>query len=245
MGLAPKINPVNPGEPLEWRSWPSISLKKSFLAELFEKVQLNLERNRRYGLVGGNGSGKSTLFKIIAGKEEASGGDVSFSSGTQIGFLEQDLAPWLQDPIIEVAMSGQPEALAALKRMEAAAAGHLELDEDTYAKDQDVLARTDGYGLESKAAQILEGLGILALEHKNNLETLSGGYRLRVLLAQTLIGNPDVLLLDEPTNHLDLMAIHWLENFLCNTGAASSWCHTNTLLLTVSPQTRWMWITKQ
>ena len=205
---------------------------------LFEKVQLNLQRNRRYGLVGGNGSGKSTLLKIIAGKEEASGGDVSFSSGTQIGFLEQDLAPWLQDPIIEVAMSGQPEALAALKRMEAAAAGHLELDEDTYAKDQDVLARTDGYGLESKAAQILEGLGILALEHKNNLETLSGGYRLRVLLAQTLIGNPDVLLLDEPTNHLDLMAIHWLENFLLQyRGCLLLVSHEHTFINRVSTDT--------
>lgn len=205
---------------------------------LFNKVQLPLEPGKRYGLVGANGSGKSTLLRIIAGREEASSGDVTCKSGTSIGFLEQDFSPWLQWPILDVAMAGQPEAFKALKGLSTAEANSEPLDENTYANYQDILAATDGYALASKAAQILEGLGIPDADHLNALETLSGGYRLRVLLAKTLIANPDVLLLDEPTNHLDLMAIHWLENFLLQyRGCLLLVSHDHTFLLRVCGDT--------
>lgn len=205
---------------------------------LFKNVQLPLERGKRYGLVGANGSGKSTLLRILAGQEEPSSGQVVCRGGTSIGFLEQDFSPWLHHPILDVAMAGQPAAFEALTAMHQADEAAAPMDEATYARHQDTLASTDGYTLASRAAQILEGLGIPEMEHRNALETLSGGYRLRVLLAKTLIGNPDVLLLDEPTNHLDLMAIHWLENFLNQyKGCLLLVSHDHTFLLRVCSDT--------
>src|SRR5208283_1492833 len=79
---------------------------------------------------------------------------------------------------------------------------------------EDRIAAHDGYTLEARASAILEGLGIPVASHRQPLATLSGGFKLRVLLAQVLLGGPDVLLLDEPTNHLDILSIRWLEQFL-------------------------------
>src|SRR6202042_3375061 len=79
---------------------------------------------------------------------------------------------------------------------------------------EDALKHLDGYTLEARATAVLEGLGIPIASHRRPLSTLSGGFKLRVLLAQVLLGGPDVLLLDEPTNHLDILSIRWLEKFL-------------------------------
>ncbi len=239
LALPPKTSGFNQGGPKTVSLLALNQLEKTIAGRvLFKKVQLPLESGKRYGLVGANGSGKSTLLRILAGQEEASSGDVTSRSGTTIGFLEQDFSPWLEWPILDVAMTGQPEAFEALRALDSAEHGDQQLDEAAYAKHQDVLASTDGYTLAPRAAQILEGLGIPAQDHNNALHTLSGGYRLRVLLAKTLIGNPDVLLLDEPTNHLDLMAIHWLENFLSQyRGCLLLVSHDHTFLLRVCSDT--------
>src|SRR5206468_2116776 len=92
-----------------------------------------------------------------------------------------------------------------------------EFDSDRYAEVEDLILRNDGYTLESRAGEVLEGLGIPTEVHRNLLSTLSGGFKLRVLLAQVLASEPDVLLLDEPTNHLDILSIRWLEKFLVDT----------------------------
>jgi ATPase subunit of ABC transporter with duplicated ATPase domains len=110
---------------------------------------------------------------------------------------------------------GNPELWEAMVERDALLANaHEEFDADRYTLLEDIIHRHDGYTAEARAAAILEGLGFPAAVHHNPLSTLSGGFKLRVLLAQVLASNPDVLLLDEPTNHLDILSIRWLEGFI-------------------------------
>jgi ATPase subunit of ABC transporter with duplicated ATPase domains len=181
---------------------------------LFAGVSLQLNAGSRYGLVGANGSGKSTFMRILAGDEEATTGTVTLAKRARVGVLRQDR--FLDDEaiILELAMRGDAvvaEALAEQKRI-AASGDHREAGR--LADLEDRIAAHDGYTLEGRSAAVLEGLGIPANVHRAPLGTLSGGFKLRVLLAQVLVGGVDVLLLDEPTNHLDILTIRWLEKFL-------------------------------
>ena len=191
-------------------------LAKSFGAQtLFEDVSFQLNPGERYGLVGANGSGKTTLLNILSGREPASAGTVSIPSRADLGVLRQDQFIYQDEEILGVAMRGNPElweALVEKERILARAADHF--DAKRYGVVEETIERHDGYAAEARAAEILEGLGIPAEVHRRPLSTLSGGFRLRVLLAQTLAGSPDTLLLDEPTNHLDIVTIRWLEKFL-------------------------------
>ena len=188
-------------------------LEKSYGGRtLFENVSLQLNAGSRYGLVGANGSGKSTLLKILAGDEAATGGSVSIPREARIGVLRQDR--FLDDsaPILDLAMKGDTvvwEALCEQGRIVDHGA-----DASGLADIEDVLRAHDGYTLEARASAVLEGLGIPLAIQKRPLATLSGGFKLRVLLAQVLVSGPDALLLDEPTNHLDILSIRWLEKFL-------------------------------
>ena len=192
------------------------NLAKAFGAEtLFAGVSLQLNEGCRYGLVGANGSGKSTFLKILAGEEPPSDGSVSLPKRLRLGVLRQDHYRFEETPILEVAMMGHHEVWEALVGREAILAGaEQEFDAHRYAELEDFILHHDGYALESRAAEVLEGLGIPAPIHRQALSTLSGGFKLRVLLAQVLAGEPDALLLDEPTNHLDILSIRWLEKFL-------------------------------
>jgi ATPase subunit of ABC transporter with duplicated ATPase domains len=180
---------------------------------LFEDVSLQLNAGSRYGLVGANGSGKTTLVKILAGDEPSAEGSVAISARARVGVLRQD--QFLDDSriILDLAMMGDREVWAALEER-ARIIDHGTGDPARLADLEDVLQNADGYTLEARATAVLEGLGIPFASHRNPLSTLSGGFKLRVLLAQVLIGGPDVLLLDEPTNHLDILSIRWLEKFL-------------------------------
>lgn len=179
---------------------------------LFEDVSLQLNASCRYGLVGANGSGKTTFLKILAGDEPASEGTAAVGARTRMGVLRQD--QFLDDarPILDVAMMGDELAWDALEER----ARIIDGDGDAHrlADLEDALSGMNGYTLEARATAILEGLGIPAAVHRDPLGTLSGGFKLRVLLAQVLVGGPDALLLDEPTNHLDILSIRWLEKFL-------------------------------
>jgi ATPase subunit of ABC transporter with duplicated ATPase domains len=180
---------------------------------LFEGVTLEFAAGQRYGLVGANGSGKSTLLKILAGDEQPSDGQVTYAKKARLGVLRQDQFADDDVRILEVAMQGDAEVYAALAEQENAS--HDETpDADRLMKLHDIITLGDGYTLESRAREILVGLGIESNALEQPLGTLSGGFKLRVLLAQVLIGRPDVLLLDEPTNHLDILSIRWLEGFL-------------------------------
>ncbi|HEX4335203.1 MAG TPA: ABC-F family ATP-binding cassette domain-containing protein [Polyangiaceae bacterium] len=188
-------------------------LGKSFGGRtLFEGVSIQLNAGSRYGLVGANGSGKTTFMKVLSGDEPASDGHVTVGARTRMGVLRQDQFMDDARPILDVAMMGDHTAWDALEQRSQIIDGHG--DPGKLAELEDTLSLTNGYTLEARSAAILEGLGIPVASHRQMLGTLSGGFKLRVLLAQVLVGGPDVLLLDEPTNHLDILSIRWLEKFL-------------------------------
>ncbi len=180
---------------------------------LFEGVSLQLNPGSRYGLVGANGSGKTTFLKILAGDEPASDGTAAIASRARVGVLRQDRFLDDGEIILSLAMMGDGDVWRALKEREAII-DHGIGDASRIGDLEDTLRVSGGYTLEARATAILEGLGIRKGSHRMPLATLSGGFQLRVLLAQVLIGGPDVLLLDEPTNHLDILSIRWLEKFL-------------------------------
>ncbi len=180
---------------------------------LFEAVTMRLDAGRCYALVGANGSGKTTLLNILAADDVQTDGDITMPGDTRVGVLRQDRYLSDEQLILDVAMMGDRpvwEALAEKDRLLAAS----EPDANAIAAVEERIEHHEGYTLESRAAEILEGLGIPKSTHHRPLSTLSGGFKLRVLLGQTLIGRPELLLLDEPTNHLDILTIRWLENFL-------------------------------
>lgn len=192
-------------------------LEKAFGARtLFRNVSVEFVAPHRYGLVGANGSGKSTFAKMLSGDETPTGGTISIPKRLQVGVLRQDRFESDDQRILDVVLMGNAEvygAILARDRLLAQSTGS-EGDAAAFADIEEVMSRHDGYTLESRAAEILEGLGIPSAQHNAPLGTLSGGFKLRVLLAQTLAARPDVLVLDEPTNHLDILSIRWLENFL-------------------------------
>jgi ATPase subunit of ABC transporter with duplicated ATPase domains len=182
--------------------------------KLFENVNVSFSAGRRYGLTGPNGAGKSTFMKILAKDEEQDTGDIM--RPRKLGILRQDHFQYENDRVLDVVMMGNHGLWAALKEKNA-------LLEKTDLTDDDgvrlgdletIIAEEDGYVAESDAAALLMGLGIEESFHEGPLKQLTGGYKLRTLLAQALFGKPEGLLLDEPTNHLDLDSIRWLERFL-------------------------------
>jgi ATPase subunit of ABC transporter with duplicated ATPase domains len=191
-------------------------LGKSFGAQtLFSGASMQFNPESRYGLVGANGSGKSTFLKILGGEEQPSEGTVSIPKRLRVGILRQDHFRYENTPILDVVMMGNQPLWHAMTQKEALlASAEQHFDADKYSELEDVILHHDGYTMEARAAEILEGLGIPTETHRQPLSVLSGGFKLRVLLAQTLAANPEVLLLDEPTNHLDILSIRWMEKFL-------------------------------
>jgi ATPase subunit of ABC transporter with duplicated ATPase domains len=198
-------------------------LEKTYgVQTLFREVDFQLNPGNRYGLVGANGSGKSTLLRILAGGEEPSAGEISIPKKANLGVLEQDHFQYEETPILQVTMMGHRrlwKAICEKERILEASAEHF--DADRYAEVEDLFVSLDGYSFEARAGEILEGLGIPTENHLKPLATLSGGFKLRVLLAQALAAEPEILLLDEPTNHLDIISIRWLEKFLSDSKGCS------------------------
>lgn len=182
---------------------------------LFSDASEQFHPGNRYGIVGANGAGKSTLLRLITGEETPSEGSVVIPKKVRVGKLEQDHFQYEAVPIRDVVMMGHAEVWAAMQRKEELLSGPEEdFDVDEYTELEDTILRLDGYSLEAKAAEILEGMQIPTERHGDPLSSLSGGYKLRVLLARSLASDPDLLLLDEPNNHLDILSLRWLEKFL-------------------------------
>jgi len=185
---------------------------------LFKNVSLQFNGGNRYGLVGANGCGKSTLIKILAGELTPETGQVTLPQLLNLGSLSQDHYVHRNQLILDVVLQGNKKLWHALEKKK-------ELLEKEAFDDKDcqvlmnlekIIEEQGGYAAEGEAAKLLEGLGVREEWHRQSLDVLSGGYKLRVLLAQVLFGNPDILVLDEPTNHLDLYSIKWLEDYLRN-----------------------------
>ncbi|SVD10907.1 uncharacterized protein METZ01_LOCUS363761, partial [marine metagenome] len=182
---------------------------------LFSNVSAQINSGDRCGLVGANGSGKTTFLSILSGDIGPSVGSVRIQKHLRLGVLKQDQYLYEDRRIIDVAMMGHSELWQAMEAKEILLADAEEdFDADRFALLEETIQLNEGYTAEAKATKILEGLGLPFDIHKNKLSTLSGGFKLRVLLGQALASSPDVLLLDEPTNHLDILSIRWLETFL-------------------------------
>lgn len=183
---------------------------------LFKNVNLNLLSNHRYAVVGANGAGKSTFLKMIAGDEAPTAGSIDYSNQLTIGMLRQDHFCYHDESVVEVVIAGNKTLAQALHDKEKILSKETISHKDGYrlAELEETILAMDGYTAIHRAEKILKGLGVNNDQHHGALSTLSGGYKLRVLLAQSLFQHPDILLLDEPTNHLDIVSIAWLENFL-------------------------------
>jgi ATP-binding cassette subfamily F protein 3 len=170
-------------------------------------------------LHGPNGTGKSTLLRLISGEYTPDGGTISKSGECTIGFLNQDLLSYqTDDSILHVAMQAFERQLElqiqidqVLHKMET---NYEDKDVDLLSKLQEEFERLDGYTIQSKTEEILEGLGFSTEDLSRPLRLFSGGWRMRVMLAKLLLQKPALLLLDEPTNHLDLPSIEWVEKYI-------------------------------
>ncbi len=182
---------------------------------LFSDFSVQLNAGERYGLVGANGSGKTTLLNILTGDLEASSGKVAIPRRLRLGVLRQDQFLYEDHSILAVTLMGHQDLWKVMVEKEKLLAkAETHFDADRFSELEELVERYDGYSAEARASMILEGLGLPSSIHHDPLSTLSGGFKLRVLLAQVLASEPDALLLDEPTNHLDILSIRWLETFL-------------------------------
>ena len=185
---------------------------------LFENVSVKFTPGSRYGLIGANGSGKSTFMKILSGQQQPTTGTVSIDKDCRMGFLKQNHYDYEDVPILDVVYMGNEELWKIHQEREYLYSKvDLTPEEEDRANDiEGLFADAGGYTMEADAAKLLVGLGIPEEKHTQPLSSLTGGFKLRVLLAQVLFYNPDILLLDEPTNHLDMSSIDWLCNVLRN-----------------------------
>ena len=204
---------------------------------LFVEASFQINPGEKVGLVGPNGAGKSTVFRLIAGEESPDDGAIERPKKLTLGYFRQDVGDLRGRSILaetcagagEVAMLGE-ELVVLGARLEAAGD---DLDE-VVARFGEVQARYQdlgGYELEARAQSILHGLGFHDDQMQNDVGTLSGGWKMRVALAQILLAKPDLLLLDEPTNYLDLESILWLEGFLRDyAGTVVMTCHDREIM---------------
>lgn len=183
---------------------------------LFENVSVKFDEGGRYGLIGANGTGKSTLVKILADKLEATSGTVTIGPQQRLGVLGQDQFAFEEFTPIQTVMMGHAELWEVSQKRD-----HLySLADMTEAQGMEVaelevrFAELDGYTAESRASELLSGVGIAQELHYVPMSEVAPGLKLRVLLTQVLFSDPDILLLDEPTNNLDINTIRWLENVL-------------------------------
>jgi ATP-binding cassette subfamily F protein 3 len=186
-------------------------------------VDWSVAAGERVGLAGANGAGKSTLLRIVAGLAEPDRGEVCFKKGATVGYLPQEIIGSSGQTVLASALSAFDEihALEArcrelerhLESADPGADGYAQLMEE-YTAAREEWDRRGSYDLESRAEEVLTGLGFGTADFQRDLGEFSGGWQMRVALARLLLQRPDVLLLDEPTNHLDLEARNWLEEFL-------------------------------
>ncbi len=183
---------------------------------LFKDVNLKFTPGNCYGIIGANGAGKSTLLRVMSGELKADRGEVIMSSGKRMAVLNQDHFAFEEIGVLETIMMGWPKLFAIKREREElyAKEDFTEADGIRASELEGEFSELGGWEAEAQASILLSGLGVPEPLHEKLMREIDEGFKVRVLLAQALFGNPDILLLDEPTNGLDLDSIAWLEEFL-------------------------------
>ena len=195
---------------------------------VFIEASAALQKGEKIGLVGPNGSGKTTLFRMITGEEGPDEGQVSVDRGTTIGYFSQDVGEMAGRSVVAETMdgAGPVAALSAeMRQLEADMGDPDKADQmdaiiARYGEVTEQFEELDGYALDGRSREVLDGLGFSQAMMDGDVGALSGGWKMRVALAKILLARPDVLLLDEPSNHLDIESLIWLEEFLKNFSGA-------------------------
>jgi ATPase subunit of ABC transporter with duplicated ATPase domains len=199
-----------------------ISVKNVTLAYgkrvLFDEVNLNFVKGNCYGVIGANGAGKSTFLKIVSGEIEPNKGTIEITPGERLAVLKQNQFAYEDHTVLNTVMMGHSKLWEVLHEREAiyAKADFSEEDGMRAGELEGEFGEMGGYEAESNAATLLSSLGVKEEYHQSVMRDIPGNFKVRVLLAQALFGDPDILLLDEPTNGLDIETIGWLENFLAD-----------------------------
>ena len=189
---------------------------------VFIEASASLLKGEKVGLVGPNGAGKTTLFRMITGEDRPDEGMVQVDRGVTIGYFSQDVGDMKGMSAVAAVMDGAgpvSTVAAELRELEAAMgdpdrAGEMDEIIERYGEVQGRFEELDGYALDGRAREVLDGLGFSQEMMEGDVGALSGGWKMRVALARILLMRPDAMLLDEPSNHLDLESLIWLESFL-------------------------------
>lgn len=186
--------------------------------KLFEDVNLKFSNDNCYGVIGANGAGKSTFLKILSGEISPTSGEVSLPKDQRMAVLKQNHFDYEDQTVIDTVIMGHDRLYAIIQEKNEVYMKPDFSDEDgiRVAELEGEFAELNGWEAEPEATTLLQGLGIPENLHNQKMSELTGGQKIKVLLAQALFGKPDVLLLDEPTNGLDTQSIAWLEEFLIN-----------------------------
>jgi ATPase subunit of ABC transporter with duplicated ATPase domains len=183
---------------------------------LFDDVNLKFTPGNCYGIIGANGAGKSTFLKILSGEISPTSGRIEVSPGERMAVLKQNHFAYEEEEVLTTVILGHSKLVEIMKEKEAlyAKEDFSDKDGERTAELEGLFAEMNGWEAEANAASLLAGLGIKDDLHHKKMKELTGGEKVKVLLAQALFGKPEILLLDEPTNDLDIRAIQWLENFI-------------------------------
>ncbi|MGM0238258.1 ABC-F family ATP-binding cassette domain-containing protein [Enterococcus sp. AZ103] len=186
--------------------------------KLFDDVNIKFTPGNCYGLIGANGAGKSTFLKILSGEIQPSTGNVTLGPNERMAVLKQNHFDFEDYTVLQTVIMGHERLYQVMQEKDAIYMKENFSDEDGIkaAELEGEFAELDGWEAEPEAAVLLQGLNIPEGLHQQKMSELTAGQKIKVLLAQSLFGKPDVLLLDEPTNGLDIQSINWLEEFLIN-----------------------------
>jgi ATPase subunit of ABC transporter with duplicated ATPase domains len=185
---------------------------------LFDEVNISFTKGNCYGIIGANGAGKSTFLKILSGEIEPNKGSVEITPGERMAVLKQNQFEFDEQTVLSTVMQGHKRMWEVMHAKDALYAKEDFTEEDGLKAGEleAEFGEMGGYEAESNAASLLSDLGVKESMHQDLMKDIPSNFKLRVLLAQSLFGNPDILLLDEPTNGLDIETIGWLENFLAD-----------------------------
>lgn len=185
---------------------------------LFDEASIKFTPGNCYGVIGANGAGKSTFMKILSGEIEPTTGQVSITPGERMSVLSQNHFAFDAFPVLQTVMMGNKKLWDVMQQKDAiyAKSDFTDADGIKAAELENLFAEMNGWNYESDAGNLLNELGVKEEYHNKLMGELNGKEKVRVLLAQAILGNPDILLLDEPTNDLDVETIAWLENYLAN-----------------------------